>query len=269
MSKSPAPAPVVPPAGDPVAGGNINFTNWKDAAQLQIQFIDSLGQYKLNVAEAELNEANAENQFERARLRAEVIHELTSAMARFRAVRRHLEIEAAQWGEYGKWMSYIQNGEDSNDVAISLMWQGYNVVVRTLGHDNRAKLMATAVPPEAKQGPANFADVRASHRNEACADAPDYVSNVLQLIAWLHSKLYWMPRTGSPAWALVTDAFDTIASTASAEITALNKAVNQIETQTYDTWKPIELASLLSDESVKAIMDAKPSGGGAKGKPAP
>lgn len=96
---------------------------------MEIQFVEALGQYKLNIAQAELNEANAANEFEGESLRAVVVHELVAAMAHFRLVRYNLELQAAQWGKNGDWMSCIQNGENTTEVGITLMWRGYNFIV--------------------------------------------------------------------------------------------------------------------------------------------
>lgn len=245
-------------AADRLAIGNINFTNWKEAAELQLKFIDALGKYKLNTAQAELTQAVADGEREVANARRAVIRELNAAMQRLTRSRRVILDQADDWARLGEHLSRVQNGSDIGRTAIVPMWTAYQVCLRTLSTDARAKIMEIGVTATDRKG-ANFADVRSEHASETIPDAPDDLESILDLIRWLKSKKWVMPKAGKKVWQKVCDAFELMAQFGTSEIKRLNEFSAKMEQQTLDAWRPIQLAAFLDNQSIKDIMAAKPA----------
>jgi hypothetical protein len=241
-----------------VTGGNINFTNWKEAAELQLKFIEQLGKYKLNVAQAELTAAVAEGERAVAAARRAVIRELEAAMKRLTRSRRVILDQADDWARLGNQLSRVQNGSDIGRTAIVPMWTAFQVCLRTVSTENRGKIMDITLTATDRKG-TNFADVRSEHASDTVTDVPSDLENILELIQWLRSKKWVMPKVGKRVWQKTCDAFDIMAQFGVGEIKRLNDLSASIEEKTYKTWQPIQLAAFLDNQSIKDILAAKPA----------
>lgn len=241
-----------------VSGGNINFTNWKEAAELQLKFIEELGQYKLNAAQAELTQAVADGEKAVAAGRRAVIKELEAAMKRLTRSRKVILDQADDWLRLGGHLSRVQNGSDIGRTAIVPMWTAFQVCLRTISRENREKIMSIGLTATDRKG-SNFADVRSEHASETIPDLPSDMENILEMIQWLRTQKWVMPKVGKKVWQKMSDAFDLMAQFGASEVKRLNDYLSAMQDKSYETWKPIQLAMFLDNQSIKEILAAKPA----------
>ena len=226
------------------------FQHWQTMAELQLQFFEALGEHKLQVAKSELVYAVAAQHWAVARMKATAATELETALKRLRRQRSQTRRHIAKLGRHAQAAAKIRSGETLPASQLSLMWGGYTVFERLVPVTVLNELTDTTLHSSAKLG-RSYADPRQA--DQAAPDPPPDVDNVLALICWLRERRY-VPRRGTQAYRQVIEAFAKIAAIAATESAALHLALQALEQDTYDTWKPVTIAALPDSIDTKKIL---------------
>ncbi len=226
------------------------FEQWKALAELQLKFIQTLGQYKAEVAKSELVLAVAAEEWALARMKATVALELESSLKRLHRfqsqTRRHVE----KLDRHARAAAKIRSGEDLPASQVSLMWGAYTVFERMAPDTVIQDLTSETLHETARRG-VSFADPR--HGEQPCPDPPDTIENVHALLGWLKRRRF-VPRRGTHAYQQVVAAFAKIASVADAQIQSLQAALLEMQQGTYETWQPVVIAALPDSVDAKKII---------------
>ncbi len=229
------------------------FKHWQAMADLQVQFVEALGEHKLQTAKAELVRAVAAQNWAVARMKHAVATELETSLKRLRRQRHRTRGAIERLGRHAKAAAKIRSGEDLPASQLSLMWAGYTVFERLVPATVLEDLMNTSLHASARQG-RSYVDPRQPDR--PCPDPPQEVDNLLALIAWLRRHRL-VPRRGTHAYQQVIGGFAKIAAVATTEIETLNANFRALEQDTYGTWQPIIIAALPESLDVKKIIRLK------------
>lgn len=228
------------------------FQQWTAMADLQIKFIDTLGNYKKNVAQGELTEAQARYQDAQTeelltvvREKQDLVHQMELDLAALNRLRYQVQQRSAVIRDMVGKVTAIRRGPHLDPEMLTLVWQGYDFFMNQVPQDVLDKLMDEKVSPVAGAG-SNFVLVR--NRTVTCHDAPADCDNVLQLIDWIREMRY-MPKVGTVAYREVTDAFASIGGAASPEIVKLLDSLDAMQKRTYDAWQPVQLLGLPAQQS--------------------
>ncbi|MCU0959792.1 MAG: hypothetical protein MUF48_06775 [Pirellulaceae bacterium] len=224
--------------------------HWQTMAQVQVRFIEALGQYKLHVAQAELVQAAAAGEWAVARIKAELVQELQTSLRRLNRARHTTARRVERLERHARALARIRSGEDLDPADLPLVWGAYTVFERAVPAATLERLMAMPLAASSRPG-ANFADVRRPTRS--CPAVPDTVDNVHALLAWLKRRGL-VPRRGSAAYRQALQAIGTLADFAAAEVTSLTSALRGIEQGTYDAWQPVVLAALPDSIDARKII---------------
>ncbi|MFO7904684.1 MAG: hypothetical protein ACQESR_12880 [Planctomycetota bacterium] len=217
-----------------------SFEHWQAMAELQVQFLEALGEYKLRVAKSGLAKAVTAQNWALARMKATVAMELEAALKRLRQQRNKTHRKIERLGRHGRAASKIRSGEDLSASQLALMWGGYTVFERLTPVSVLQELTDTALHPTAGDGQ-SYAD--AMNPDQPCPDPPHEVDNVLALIGWLKEHRF-VPRRGTQAYRQVIGAFSKIAAVATTQIESLRGNLKALEHGTYDNWRPLLIAAL-------------------------
>jgi hypothetical protein len=226
------------------------FEHWQAMAALQIDFLEALGEHKLQAAKAELARAVAAQHWAVARMKATVANELESSLKRLTRQRNQVNRFIQRLGRHAKSAAKIRSGEDLRPSQLALMWAGYTVFERLTPVSVLDELSLTALHPTVRDG-CSYADPR--QPEVTCPSVPQEIDNVLALIGWLkHEQL--VPRRGTHAYRQVIGAFSRIAGCAATEIEKTRAALQGLEQNTYENWKPLIIAALPDSVDVKKII---------------
>jgi hypothetical protein len=246
------------------------FDRWKAMADYQIKFIDALGNYKKNVAEAELTEAQAEYENVKTeelltivRAKQDAVRQMELDLAALNRLRYQAQQRSVLIHDMAGNVAIIRRGQHIDSQMLTWLWQGYDFFMKLAPQEVLDELMDLPVDPKAKAG-TNFVLVR--DPTISCHDAPDDCDNMLQFIDWLREMRY-MAKIGNIAYREVTDAFGLVGGAVQPEIDKLQEAMAAMENHTYDAWQPAQLLGLPSQPSnvakpsdgEKPNTDAKPS----------
>ena len=225
------------------------FRQWATMTQLQLDFVEKLGVYKLNVAQADLVYAVAASQWAVARMKASVARELQQSLARLKQQRGQTRRRQQMLLRRAHAIAKIRDGEQITSNQLARMWAAYTVFERAVPAQVIDQLIQTELDPAATHG-RSYVNVR--YPNKACPDPPASVDNVHRLIQWIRRNRY-MPRHGTRAYRHVVMAFEQIGNVATAQNQELRDALQQLEQKTYDVWKPVVIAALPDSVDVKKI----------------
>ncbi len=228
------------------------FDRWKAMADYQIKFIDAVGNYKKNLAEADLTEAQAN--YEQAkteelltvvREKQDLVRQMELDLRNLNRLRYQAQQRSSLIHDMIVKVTMIRRGQHLDPDMLSLMWQGYDFFMKMTPQKTLDELMDLQVDPAVKTG-SNYALVR--DRTINCHDVPPDCENMLQLLDWLHDMRY-MPKIGNVAYRAITDAFGLIGGGGQAEIDKLDKAFEEIKTNTYNAWGTLQLLGLPAQPS--------------------
>lgn len=225
------------------------FEQWKTLAELQLQFVEKLGEHKLNVARSDLIQAVAAQHWAVARMKATVAKELETSLNRLHRQRHIVARHLHRLSRHAQSAAKISSGEDLSASQLTLMWAGYTVFERLAPATVLDELAQLQLPEEARDG-SYFADPR--FPGQRCPDAPPETRSVLTLIGWLQRNRL-VPRRGTEPYRHVVNAFHRVASVAAEESQKLQQWLRALEQQTYDTWQPVVLAALPDSVDAKKI----------------
>ena len=227
-----------------------SLAHWQKMAELQVQFVVALGQYKAEVAKAELVEAVAAGEWAVARMKAQVVRELEASLRRLTRLRNTTARRVERLEHQAREAARIRSGEDLTPSQLSLMWGAYTVFERLAPASVLGKILDTPLHASAKRG-VSYANPR--QPDVACPDPPETVDNVHALIGWLKRRAL-VPRRGTAAYRQVTDAMTAIAQVAESETQTLAAALKDMEQGTYNTWQPVAIAALPDNVDAKKII---------------
>lgn len=228
------------------------FDRWFRLAELQLDFLERWGTYKVNVARAELLQATAAGQWAVARIKHRVARELEDALQRLRRNRRTYLRRAQRWGRQSRQLSLIRLGEDIDPRQWSQVWTAFRVFENRLPFEVLEPLMKEQVQQATRAGSEY---VQVSQAVQPVADVPPDVRNVYQLIAWIKQQRV-IPRRGSAGYQQLVWAFDQLARFATTETNRIEKLIKAMEEETLDAWQPVTLAALPESVDVKKIIQA-------------
>lgn len=226
------------------------FQHWEAMAELQVDFLEALGEYKLRVAKSGLVRAVTAQHWALARMKATVAMELEASLARLRRQRRKIRRRIDRLGRHGRAAAKIRSGEDLSASQLALMWGGYTVFERMVPASVLQELTDTSLHAKAHDGQSY---VDPMNPDQACLDPPSHVNNVLALIGWLKQHRF-VPRRGTEAYRQVVGAFATIASVATTQIESLRRNLQALEEGMYKNWKPLLIAALPDNVDVEKII---------------
>jgi hypothetical protein len=224
--------------------------HWQTMAELQVKFIAALGQYKAEVAKAELVAAVTAGEWAVARMKASVVRELEASMKRLTRLRATTVRRVGRLERHARDVAKIRSGEDLSPSQLSLMWGAYTVFERLAPAPILDKIIGTPLHADSRLG-GSYADPR--RPRGACPDPPDTIDNVHALIGWLKRRAY-VPRRGTYAYRQVLDALSAIAGVAQGEIQTLATALREMEQGTYNTWQPVVIAALPDSADARKII---------------
>ncbi len=225
------------------------FERWKTMAELQLQFIETLGNYKLTTARAELVRAVMAGQWAVARMKAQVVDQLERSLRRMWRLRNQTDRRVRRLDRQAKAAARIRDGQQLEPSQLARMWAAYTVFERATPMGVLETIINSPLEPESQRGMA-YADLR--HPESPCANPPSSVDNVHALIHWIRRRRY-MPKKGTQAYRQIVGAFADIAAVADLEIERLQQQLLALEQRTYDTWKPLAVAALPDSVDVKKI----------------
>jgi hypothetical protein len=219
--------------------------------QVYNDFVRALGQYKLNVAQAELAEAQMANQIIRAMILDTVRLQLYTDLQRVNA---EAKVAARRIHDVQVKVRYALHLLEGGPLSGS-----YGAV------RDSYKYFETRVMIEADEtlfGPLSLAGTEICGNNfldnhdsdKACLDPkPADLSNALTLINWSFQMQY-LARSGSPAMQQFVKLYKTIDSVAGKTVKQLSTYIDQIRKNSYDTWKPVMLAALDTSSAERSIL---------------
>lgn len=225
------------------------FQQWATMAELQLQFIEKLGAYKLATAQADLVHAVAASQWAVARMKATVARELQQSLARLGQLRYQTRRRQRHLMRRARDIAKIRDGERLSPSQLDKVWAAYTVFQRAVPPSTLEQLIATEVDAAAVE-PDSYVDIR--HPDQPCRRPPASVTNVHGLIQWLRRNRY-VPRCGTIAYQQVMRAFYEIGSVATEQNRQLIETLRELEQRTYDTWKPVAIAGLPDTVDIKKI----------------
>ncbi len=231
-----------------VESGDVqSFSSWESMADVQLRYIEKLGQYKLNVAKAAVEEAKAANLNELAKLKARTVKEMDLSLKKMRSKQHDMQRRADRYAEHAKRADYIYRGDALDADLVPQIWIGFNVFMKEAPPSALSSMMTTVVDPAARLGTA-FCYNR--DRKVACENAPDTIVNVLELIAWMRDHKY-TARLGGKSYQQIAGAFGELAKVANNAIAELNIAMAELEENVIKQWTPIMLAGINNPEAMR------------------
>ena len=228
------------------------FNRWFRLAELQLDFLDRWGTYKLNVARAELLQAAAAGQYAVARIKHRVASELADALRRLRRNRRMYLQRARRWAQQARQLALVRLGEELTVRQWGRLWAAFRVFENRVPWGVLETIMKEPVQAASRRA-SQYVSIASIDR--AVQPVPAAVGNVYQLIAWLKQQRQ-MPRRGSIAYQQVVWAFGQLTGFAVEEITRLERLLKALERETLDAWQPVTLAALPDSVDVKKIIQA-------------
>lgn len=207
-----------------------DFEQWTERVRAHGDYVAKLGQYKLDVAKAELESARAAHETERTKATVEVIKQLKRDLHELNGAKMKTKEEIERLSKRGRQAGYLIRGRKILDYQAS--WRALDRFLSDAMLDSDVPLFDILISPEAKAS-SNFLDNADSRA--ACEEAPEWVGNVLQLCSWLRGKQY-VPKLGSKAQYHLMEVFEAINKVAEAEVATLNARIQQIRDGTYDVW---------------------------------
>ena len=228
------------------------FERWKEMAELQLDFIERLGEYKLNVAKAELVDAVALNQLAVARMKAALAKELERTLRRLSTARRRDRRRIQRLARQAADAALIREADTISLNGLSRMWSAYSVLLRLTPAEVIEELTATPIDSAARKGRSYLNRRRPA---EPCDDVPEELEDVLGLLAWIRRRRY-AARPGTRAYRQVIAAFGSIAQVAERTIGQIEAALRAMEQETFEAWKPLAIAALPDTVDVQKIVQA-------------
>jgi hypothetical protein len=216
---------------------------WKDVAELELRFMETLSNCRLRESQAAMNLAQAEFQRTKTAELAAIVREkqLTVKQYELELTRlnrtRHIYDEQIHIVESrASWVSQYQQGERLSPESAARVWTGFNFFLARLPATT-VSIFANMLVTDASRTSDNF--TKTGHREEPQA-VPDTIKNVLQLVNWMVAERV-IPKLGSMAYFIFNDAVGVLLSVAVARINELRAREKEIEAGTYNIWKPLEL----------------------------
>ncbi len=228
----------------------LRFLHWQRMAELQQQFLQALGEAKLQAARAELARAVAAEHWALARIKSALARDLELTLRGLRRRQRETTRYVQRLGRLARSAAKIRSGEDLPSSQLGPMSGAYTVFERLAPADVLIELSEQSVSDAGRSGAAL---ARPGHPDQPCPAVPDQVQNVLSLITWLRRRRL-VPRRGTLAYRWVIAAFARVASVAETEIQRLQTALEQLQRRTYDTWQPVVLAALPDNVDTKKLI---------------
>jgi|GEM_PF-2975588 len=228
------------------------FDRWFRLAELQLEFLQRWGGYKLDVARAELLAAVAAGQQAVAKIKRRVARELESALQRLQKNRRLYLRRADRWGRQSRQLALIRLGEDLSSRQWNQLWIAFRVFENRVPFSVLEPLFKEEVQFAARRSSEYVPVVPASVEVE---EVPLDVRNVYELIGWIKA-VGVAPRRGTMAYQQVVAAFDQLSGFARMEIKRIEALLKAIEQETLDAWQPVTLAALPDSVDVQKIIQA-------------
>ena len=228
------------------------FDRWFRLAELQLDFLDRWGTYKMNVARAELLRAAAAGQYAVARIKHRVARELADALRRLRRNRRMYLQRARRWAQQSRQLALVRLGEELTVRQWGRLWAAFRVFENRVSWEVMETIMKKPVQAASRRV-GQYVSI--ANTGQSAEPVPSAVENVYQLIAWLKQQRQ-MPRRGTMAYQQVVWAFGQLTWFAVEEISRLEALLKALEQATLDAWQPVTLAALPDSVDVKKIIQA-------------
>lgn len=224
--------------------------HWQSLAELQVQFVEALGQYKVETARAELIQAVTAGEWAVARMKAAMARELEFSLKRLASQRHATSREITRLQRRVRDAVKLRSGEDLPQSQLPRVWAAYTVLERWAPADSLARMLSTPVQAAARL-PDNFTDPADPTRK--CPEVPQHVDNIQGLLAWMKENLI-LARRGSAAYRHVVEALAMLNAGAAAEVQRLSAAIDALEQGTYNAWQPVAIAALPDNVDAKKIV---------------
>ena len=224
--------------------------HWQTLAELQVQFVEALGQYKVETARAELIQAVAAGEWAVARMKAAMARELEFSLKRLASQRHATAREIVRLRQRVRDAVKLRSGEDLPPSQLPRVWAAYTVLERWAPADSLTRMLSTPLQASARSG-SNFADPAKPDR--ICPDVPPQVDNVQGLLAWMKDNRI-VARRGTAAYRHVLEGLSLLNAGAAAEIENLTAAITALEQGTHNAWQPVAIAALPDNVDAKKIV---------------
>ncbi len=226
------------------------FQYWKTAAEMRLEFIERLGQFKLDSARSDLVHAAAAGQWALARMKARVALELDASLGRLRRMRTQTANRIRRLERHARTAAKIRNAEEIPPNERARMWAAITILERLAPAVVIQKLIATKLSPSARRGE-HFVDP--GRPQQRVQDVPVTVDNVHGLIAWLKNNRL-VPRRGSEPYGLLMAACSDVSAIAQTQIEQMRSALKELEQGTFNIWQPLVIAGLPETVDIKKIV---------------
>ena len=226
-------------------------------AEVQIDFITAIADARLKAAQADEQEALAKQDLATAAMKQEMAKQLSAAYQRLTAHRRDLELQIQE--AVGRWQAVhlIVDGENIAHSACPRLWTAVRRLLRDTMDTNTSKIdyLQGVLYTADDLNPSNWADRSVEQNTVRRHPLPASPANGVQLLSYLASAWFLMPRAGTHPWQLTVQSLGVLAGYCQDEITKMQQAIKDLEAGTYDVWKPIDFATLTThpNTDVKSV----------------
>lgn len=224
--------------------------HWQTLAELQVQFVEALGQYKVEAARAELIQAVTAGEWAVARMKSAMARELEFSLKRLAGQRHATAREISRLQRRVRDAVKLRSGEDLPASQLPRVWAAYTVLERWAPADSLTRMLSTPLQTAAR-APSNFVDPVNPH--QTCPEVPPHVDNIQGLLAWMKDQRV-LARRGSAAYRHVLEALAMLNAGAATEIERLTNALKELEQGTYNAWQPVAIAALPDNVDAKKIV---------------
>ena len=240
------------PAANGESGGSQQFDVFADRVRAYGEFVRAVGMLKLQTAQAELVNAQAANEWQKAMILDAVREQLIYDLQRMNNQRRIYDREIHNIRKKARLATYLISGRPMAT---------FNNCVDAYKHFERLALVqadadALFLPIPHSQMTINGGDfVDNDDPTTACLDPTERdLQNALSLMDWA-SRNHYFARTGSSAHRAIISLYQAIAAVANESVELMRKYLDEIQQQTYDVWNPIQIVGIASGISESSILN--------------
>jgi len=220
--------------------------------QIFNDFVRAVGHYKLDAAQAQLAEAQAASQFERAaildRARMQLYLDLEQLNSEAAATEKRInEIELK--ARYA--LHFLEGRPLSGSYGVVRESYKYFETRAMLERDDELfkPLALNGLTIRGKDFLDNY------YPTKPCLDPEsDDLRNLLTLISWTF-RMQYLAKTGTSAQQQFVRLYKVIDSVASSTVDRLNAYIDQIRNRTYETWTPVIFAALETSNTARRVLE--------------
>lgn len=227
------------------------FEQWTNRYKVYVDYIKALGQYKKDLADAEIKNAEADQQREKVKVMQAVKKRLDNDMKGLAREENKARKETARLKKKAKEAARLLRGQRLQ--ALSTAWRAYGWFQLQAMKESPNKLYELQVTEAARDNSNFFYN---KDRTKECDSLPTTVTSVVQMAAWLREKGY-LPKMGEAhrLFAMLYNSIDEVAGSAN---DAYLQRVQEMKDKTYEAWQPVMLIGGPSSSTGKKIEEAGP-----------